>query len=67
MVPMLGREVVEGQQGLGILVKQAAPRWYLAAYFSLKTSTAASAAARVSAWEISRKSAVTVGSIAFGK
>ena len=49
------------------LVRQATPRAYLAPYFSLKVLMAASAAARVAACEISRRSAATAGWMDLGK
>ena len=47
VVPVLGRVVEEGQQGLAALVRQATARGYFTPYFSSKTAMAASAAARV--------------------
>lgn len=68
MVSVFGREVVRQASRASVsLVRQATPRAYLAPYFSLKVSMAASAAARVPACAVSRRSAVTVGCMDLGK
>ena len=56
MVPVLGREVEEGQQGLAVFGQAGTALGYFAPYFSSKTVIAVSAAARVGAPWISRKS-----------
>lgn len=59
MLPLLGGEVVANEQRLGVLGQTGDAARVFGSYFSLKVSIAASAAARVSAWEISRRSAAT--------
>ena len=68
VVPVLGREVVRQAGKASVsLVRQATPRTLLAPDFSLEVSMVASAAARVPACEIPRRSAVTAGCMGLGK
>ena len=65
-VPMRGREVVEGQQGIGILGHAGNGGAEIARYFSVKTVRATRAAAFVSAWWMSCSSEVIAGAMGFG-
>ena len=66
MLPMFAREVVKGEHGLGVPGQTDHPVLILDGVFSLNASVAASAAARVSALKIARRSAVTAGCMDFG-
>ena len=61
MRPVLRGEIEERQQRVAILSRQSTALSYLGAYFSAKIVIAASAAARFSDSQISRKSRLALG------
>ena len=66
MIPMLGGEVDERQQRLAVLDQAGDGFVVLVPYFSAKVLMAASAAARVSACQMSRRWDFTARAMAFG-
>jgi DNA invertase Pin-like site-specific DNA recombinase len=67
VIPVFGGEGVrQASKASRSLVRQVTAFSYLVPYFSANVSTAASAAARVSACQISRRSAFTAGCMDFG-
>ena len=66
MIPVIRREVEEGQER-GLVLDQAVDAlWYFGAYFSAKVLTAASAVARSGACQTSRRSDFIAGCTEFG-